>query len=87
MVGMQQVPQAFVVTLAEKPTPQTTLGDVLLGSLGITGILVLLALVLGVLLALVLVRWHRRHPPELDHLPSVSPLIPSTKTETSSPIQ
>jgi hypothetical protein len=32
---------------------------------------VVLAAVLGICLAWVLIRWHRRHPPELDRLPPV----------------
>ena len=50
-----------------------TIRDVILNAIGLTGALILLALALGVVVAFVLVRWHRRHPPELDHLPSVSP--------------
>jgi hypothetical protein len=69
----------------QQPSPQTTLGDVLLGALGVAGTLLLLALALGALLSLLLVRWNRRHPPEADHLPSVSPfasraLPPSSPT-------
>jgi len=56
-------------------TPGTTVVDVLLGSLGVAGILLLASLALGALLAVVLVRWHRRHPPEAAHLPPVSPFV------------
>ena len=68
---MQQQPP-IIVQLVEQPVRQTTLKDVLVGAFGITGLLVLLALVLGGLLAVLLVRWNRRHPPEASHLPPVA---------------
>jgi positive regulator of sigma E activity len=83
----QQTVQPLIVTLVDTPAPQVTLGDVILGSLGLTGVLVLIAAVLGCGVAFVLVRWHRRHPPELEHLPPVSPLIPSSSVRPSSQVQ
>jgi ABC-type phosphate transport system permease subunit len=62
-----------IVTLVQRPTPQTTFADVILGALGITGVLVLVAAVLGCLLAVWLVKWNQRHPPEEQHLPSINP--------------
>ena len=79
MFFQQAPPDAFIVTIAEHPTRETTLKDVLLSALGVTGALVLLALVLGGLLALVLMRWNRRHPPEDDRLPPVSPWVQSPR--------
>jgi len=61
-----------IVTLVDRPTSQTNFADVLIGSFGITGILVLVAAVLGVIMAFVLVKWHKRHRPEDDHLPSIT---------------
>jgi len=58
-----------IVTLVDKPSEQTTFADVLLGAFGITGALVLLALVLGALMAVALVKWNQHHRPEQDHLP------------------
>lgn len=72
---------------AQAETPGTTVVDVLLGSLGIAGLLLLASLVLGVLLAGVLIRWHRRHPPEAGHLPPVSPLVPGSDNPPSSQAQ
>ena len=81
-----QNPQPLIVTLIEKPTPQTTLADVVLGSLGVTGLLVLLSLVLGLVVAGLLVAWHRRHPPDRDHLPPVSPFVRDSSAHPSSPV-
>ena len=73
-----QEPRPLIVTLIpETPTPQTTVADVIVGSLGITGVLVAIALVAGVLMAVVRVRWNQLHPAEDDHLPPVSPLVRS----------
>ena len=81
-----QEPRPLVVTLIpETPTPQTTVADVIVGALGITGVLMVIALVAGVLMAVVRVRWNRSHPAEDDHLPPVSPLINSGDGPRSSP--
>jgi ABC-type glycerol-3-phosphate transport system permease component len=78
-------PDSFVVTVIREPAKEVTFGDVILSALGVTGVLVILSLVLAALMAFVLVRWRRRHPPESDHLPSVSPLIPGQTPPPSSP--
>lgn len=70
---LQQSPSSpVIVTLVDKPSQQTTFADVLVGAFGITGVLVLVALVLGGVLALVLVTWNRRHRPEEDHIPPLT---------------
>ena len=66
-----QPSQPIIVQLVREPAQEITVGDVIVGSLGVTGLLVLLALALGGLLALVLIRWKQRHPPEAGHLPPV----------------
>jgi hypothetical protein len=76
-----QDPGPIIVTIAPHPDPGVNLVDVIVGSFGITAILILIAAVCGVVLSYILIRWNRRHPPELDHLPSVNPLIART-TET-----
>jgi hypothetical protein len=68
-----QNPQPLIVDLVETPAKHTTVADVIIGSLGITGLLILLSLALGLIVAGALVVWHRRHPPEDDRLPPVSP--------------
>jgi hypothetical protein len=80
-----QNPEPYIVRVVREPAAhETTIGDVILGALGLTGALVLIALVLGALLAFVLVRWHHRHPPERDHLPPISPLVPDSSSPPSS---
>jgi hypothetical protein len=71
---VQQPPsgQPFVVQIVQTPQHETTLKDVFVGAFGITGSLVILALAAGALMALILVRWNKRHPPEADHLPPVA---------------
>lgn len=72
-----QVPRdSFVVTIIP-PTPAEEQGvsDVILGSLGVAGTLLMIALVLGVVVAGFRVAWNRRHPPADDHLP---PVVPTT---------
>jgi hypothetical protein len=84
---MQEVApkDAFVVTVIKEPAREVTFGDVILSALGVTGVLVILSLVLAGVMAFVLVRWRRRHPPEADHPPSISPLIPEQPPPPSSP--
>jgi hypothetical protein len=77
-------PQPFIVTLAKTPTKETTLQDVVLGALGLAGSLLLLAIVLGVVVSLVRLAWLRRHPPEEEHLPSVSPFAAEATAPRSS---
>jgi hypothetical protein len=77
-----QNPGPIIVTIAPEPDhATTTFVDVILGSFAITAIAVLVAIVLGIVLAYILIRWHRRHPPEDDRLPPISPFIqgPSNK--------
>jgi hypothetical protein len=80
-----QNPEPYIVRIVREPAPETTLGDVVLGALGLTGVLTLIALVLGALLAFAMIRWHHRHPPERNHLPPVSPLVPDPDAPPSSP--
>ena len=54
---MQKQPDAFIVTVIKQPEKGTTLADVIVGSLGITGVLVLASLVLAAIVAFVRVRW------------------------------
>jgi len=81
-----QVPDSFIVEVVPpQAAPEITVADVILGSVGLTGVLVLAALALGALLALALVFWNRTHPPADAHLPSVSPFAPDSPAPPSSP--
>jgi hypothetical protein len=75
---MPQGSEPFIVTVVTEPAHSTTLRDVILGSLGLAGVLLVIGALLGGIIALGLILWNRRHPPEADHLPSVTPLTPPT---------
>ena len=85
MTMQTQRPDAFVVTVIKEPQKEVSYGDVILSSLGVAGMLTLLSIVLAGVLAFLLVRWRRRHPPEHDHLPSINPLVPDSTLPPSSP--
>ena len=71
---MQQAPQpAFVVTVVKEPAKELTVADLIVGSLGIAGSLLVLALVLGAFAGGALVVWNRRFPADRNHLPPVRP--------------
>jgi len=67
---------AIVVTIVPAtPAPERTVGDVIIGSLAIVGVLLLLALLLGIAVAGLRYAWNRWHPPDDDHMPPVSPYL------------
>jgi ABC-type phosphate transport system permease subunit len=80
-----QQSEPFIVTVVQKPEPQMSILDLFLGSVTLMALAVLAGLVLGGLLGFVLVRWHHRHRPEDDHLPSISPFAPDPNRPPSSP--
>lgn len=82
---MQETKPFIVQVVPKEPTEEMTVGDFLVGVFGLAGALVLLSLVLAGLFAILLVRWNRRHPPEQDHLPSVSPDVVTPDGRPSSP--
>jgi|HubBroStandDraft_2_1064218.scaffolds.fasta_scaffold741386_2 ABC-type phosphate transport system permease subunit len=65
----------MIFTIVPQPDKGMSFADVIVGSFSLTAIAIVVAAVLGVILAYILIHWHRRHPPEDDHLPSISPLI------------
>ena len=52
---MLQPASPIIVRVIEEPVPQTTLSDVLIGSLGLTGAMLLAAAVLGAVLGGILI--------------------------------
>ena len=70
---MQQAPEAFIVTVIEEPVPEMTVPDLIIGSLGVAGALLVLALILGVVTGAVLVVWHRFRLGNWRPMPPVSP--------------
>jgi len=79
-----QTPQPFIVVPIPPPAHETSLADVILAAIGLTGVLVVASLVAGAIVAGILVYWNRRHPPEEDRLPSISPLVPDSTRHGSS---
>jgi hypothetical protein len=55
-------PPPIIVRLIDAPRDPTGLADVLIGALGLTGVLTLCAVMLGVLLAGIMVFLRRRNP-------------------------
>ena len=64
---------AFIVTVIQEPEPEMTVADVIVGSLGVAGALLVLALLLGVVAGAVMVLWRRWRPRNWRPMPPVSP--------------
>ena len=77
-------PDAFVVTIVETPARELTVADVVVGSLGVAGVLLIIALALGGVLSMLLLGWRRRFPLDRDHLPPISPLVPDPTARPTS---
>ena len=52
---MQQLPDSIIVKVIEEPVKSTTIVDVLVGSLGLVGALLLAAVVMGAILGAMLI--------------------------------
>ncbi len=50
MASLQQANQPIIVRVVEQPVHETTISDVILGSIGLVGVLLLAAFLLGLLL-------------------------------------
>ncbi len=81
----EQKPDAFVVTVIREPEREMTVPALILGSLGIAGTLLALALVLGLFAGAWLVLWNRWRPASRHHLPPVSPGFNDAGLPPSSP--
>lgn len=71
---MQQ-PNPIIVRVVEQPVDSTTIADVLMGALGLTGVLILAAAILGLILGGVLIglklfraRYNLEKVPDLQEL-------------------
>ena len=56
---IMQPGQPIMVHVVQQPTESTTISDVLIGSIGLTGVLLLAAVILGGLLGAVLIGLHK----------------------------
>ncbi len=75
------ISRPYVVTvIPDRPTETkvTTVSDVLIGSVSMAGVLLAVALVLGVVFGGIRVALKRLRPAGPDHLPSVNPYDPGT---------
>ena len=72
----QQSPAPFIVTVIKEPEREMSVPELIIGSLGIAGSLLVLALICGAVAGLVLVVWNKFHPAADRHLPPVSPQVP-----------
>jgi len=84
MLSALQDGRPFIVIPIPAPSHEASLADVVLGAIGLTGVLVLASLLLGAAFAFGLMVWNRRHRPEDDRLPSISPLVPDPRRHESS---
>ena len=66
-----QADGALIVKLVEQPAPEVTVGDVIIGSLGIAGLMTLTAVVLGLGVGWLLIRRSRNRGIEQEHPPSI----------------
>ena len=62
---------AIIVRLVERPAPEVTVADVIVGSLGIAGVMTLAAVLLGAALGWLFILRSRRHGIEQEHPPSI----------------
>jgi hypothetical protein len=76
---------AFMVSVIREPADEMTVEELIVGSLGIAGSLLVLALALGAVAGGVLVVWHRFRPASRDHLPPVSPSFTDVSPTPPSP--
>ncbi len=80
--------QPFIVTVAQPaPAHQTSIGEVVVGALVFTGVLVLAALVLGAILGGLLSLWRRAHPSDDNREMSISALTADENQRRSSQVQ
>lgn len=72
-VFLPQEAKPFIIEIIRPPAEETTIVDVLVGSLGLAGALAVAALPLGLVAGYLLIRWNARRRPESAHMPHISP--------------
>ena len=73
-----------MVTVIRAPEPEMTVADLIIGSLGLAGALLVLSLAFGVVAGAILVVWHRLRPTPWRPMPPVSPSVPGPDSPQSS---
>jgi hypothetical protein len=68
-----QKSDAIIVTIVSEPAKEESVADLIIGSLGLAGALLLLALLLGLLAGAALVTWRKLRPRPWRPMPPVSP--------------
>ena len=80
-----QKPDAVIVTIVSEPAKTESVADVIIGSLGLAGALLVLALLLGLLTGALMVAWRKLRPQPWRSMPPVSPSITDETDPPSSP--
>jgi hypothetical protein len=84
---LQQKPDAIIVTIVSEPSKEQTVADIIIGSLGLAGTLLVLALLLGAVTGGVMVLWRKFHPTEWRSMPPVSPSVTDESDPPSSQVR
>jgi hypothetical protein len=79
-----QKQDAYIVTVIKPPVREMSIADLIVGSLGLAGASLLLALALGAVVGGILVVWHRLHPRDWRPMPPVAPTITTMDVPPSS---
>ena len=82
-----QKPDAFMVTVIKPPEREMTVGDLIIGSLGLAGAMLLIALLFGALVGGGLVLWKRVRPRDWRPMPPVAPSITTVDVPPSSRVR
>lgn len=84
---MQQKPDAVIVTIVSEPAEEESVADIIIGSLGLAGALLILALLLGILAGGAMVTWRKLRPSPWRPMPPVSPSITDEPDPPSSQVR
>ena len=80
-----QKPDAIMVTVIRAPEPEMTAADLIIGSLGLAGTLVVFSLALAGIVGAGLVMWRRVRPAPWRPMPPVSPSLADVDPRPSGP--